>query len=85
MTSTDNLVHNSPSDAGLNLLCPGLAQLCQKRFGSAALFLVANACASGMFAWSSQNRVLATVILLEIMIWSIIDARTYETRAQPAE
>ena len=87
MTSIENVGHTAPSDAALNLLWPGLAQLCQRRLGPAVLFSLANACASGLFIWSSPNRVPATVALLAGMIWSIVDARAHahESKAQPPE
>lgn len=81
MSSTNNVAHVPSSDAGLNLLWPGLAQLCQKRFAPAVLFSLQTAFACGLFAWSRPHRPLAMLALVVVTIWSIVDACAHERGA----
>lgn len=81
MGSTNSVAHVSSSDAGLNLLWPGLAQLCQKRFAPAVLFSLQTALACALFVWSPPRRPMAILALVVVTIWSIVDACAHERRA----
>jgi hypothetical protein len=66
--------HKHLSDAGLNLLWPGLAQLCQRRYGPAGFFSVEAGAASVIFFAIPLARPLAVGALVVITVWSVLDA-----------
>jgi hypothetical protein len=68
----------APSEAGLNLLWPGLAQYAQERAGAALWFSFEAACACAAFVWFPSGRPIAAVAFLTVTVWSILDARLAE-------
>lgn len=67
-----------PSNAGLNLLWPGLAQYAQGRLDAAAWFSGEAAVAAAAWVWWPSGRTLALIAIVAITIWSVADARHAE-------
>lgn len=70
----------APSNAGLSLFWPGLAQLCQRRYGVAALFSIETAAACALFAMDPAVRAPATGAVVILTMWSMLDAWWAERR-----
>lgn len=69
---------SAPSDAGLNLLWPGLAQYSQGRWLAATWFSGEAMLAATAFVFWSSGRTFALVALAAVTVWSIVDARMAE-------
>jgi hypothetical protein len=76
---------SSPSDAALNLLWPGLAQLVQRRYGVAAFFAVEAAAACVLFIADPAQRPLAVAGIVGLTAWSMVDAWWAERRRDRGE
>ena len=66
--------HRRPSDAGLNLLWPGLAQLNQRRVGAAVFFALEAAVACAVLLWNPALRSEVFIGVVGITAWSVLDA-----------
>jgi len=73
-----------PSEAGLNLLWPGLAQIAQRRRYPGSAFLLTAATVSGVCIYAPESRLVAGLVLAVVATVSLADAFSFERRQRRA-
>lgn len=80
MDESQSSVSTKPSDAGLSLLWPGLAQVEQGRTLAGACFAIEAALACAVFLWAPEARPAMALAGAALVAWSMADARAFERR-----
>ncbi len=73
-------VSKKPSDAGLNLLWPGLAQVEQGRTLTGMYFAIEAVLVGAVFLWVPEARLATGLAGAVLVAWSMADAHAFERR-----
>ena len=81
MDTDRSRISDRPSQPGLNLLWPGLAQIAQGRRGVGCFFLLEAVAGWAMWAWAPDRGALLSIVMALLAAWFLADAYLFERAA----